>query len=194
MRSLPEPYEKKKIEGDSLALQIWEDVVQSMSQFTDDSIFSKFTPPEELLAHIRPIAAAFAQLHFTPLPPMKVVYKSDLYSIFYFSIIAGVQIFIRQRSILKNHQPYTVRTAPIELREAKNLVMKQLTEGIKVFPPVNQIMDIFLNHTITERRLERLPLKHTEFDSQKFNKFMPVTLLWGYLFANEVIIDQAFHS
>ena len=69
-----------------------------------------------------------------------------------------------------------------------------LTEGIKVFPPVNQIMDIFLNHTITERRLERLPLKHTEFDSQKFNKFMPVTLLWGYLFANEVIIDQAFHS
>jgi hypothetical protein len=68
--------------------------------------------------------------------------------------------------------------------------MQELTQGIKVFPPLNQVMDIFLSHLITPRRLERLPLKNYEFDSGKFDKFLPVTLLWGYLFAQEILIDK----
>lgn len=189
MRNLPEQPERI-IEDNTLALQIWEDVVSSMSQFTHDSNVSKFTPPDEVLHYIRPTAAAFTQLHFTPLPPIKDVYKSQLYGLFYFSILFGTQMYIRQRALIKNHSPYTIRIDPKDIREAKHHVMKQLTEGIKVFPPINQTMDIFLTHILTPRRIERLPLKNSEFDRTKFDKFMPVTLLWGYLFAREIIVDR----
>jgi hypothetical protein len=190
MRTLPEQSEQNIQQNDSLASQILEDVVCSMSQYTDDSISPKFLPPEELLIQIRPVAAAFALLHFIPLPPTKEIYKSHLYALFYFSIICGIQMYIKERAIAKHNAPYTLRTNHDLIRDAKNTVMKHLTEGIKVLPPINQTMDIFLSYIITPRRLERLPLKNTEFDTTKFHKFMPVTLLWGYLFAKEIIIDR----
>lgn len=191
MRNLTEPEQKQKeLQPDMLALQIWEDVVYSMSQYTDDNILPKFLPPEEILVHVRPIAAAFALLHFTPLPPMKEIYKSHLYSLFYFSIICGIQMYLKERALTKDSAPYRIDTNSLNIREAKNMVMRQLTEGTKVFPPINKTMDIFLTHILTQRRLERLPIRNAEFDSSKFDKFMPVTLLWGYLFASFVILDK----
>lgn len=187
MRNLPEQNEQLL---DPLASQIWEDVVHSMTQYTNDSAASKFLPPEELLIHIRPIAAAFAQLHYTPLPPMKDIYKSHLYALFYLSIICGVQMFLKERAIRTQYTPYMLKVSSHAIRDAKRMVMQQLSEGIKVFPPINHTMDIFLSHMLTPRRLHRLPLKNAAFDQEKFDKFMPVTLLWGYLFAREVIQDQ----
>jgi hypothetical protein len=179
MRSLPEP----------IALQIWEDVVTSMSQYTNDNIAPKFLPPEEILTYIRPVAAVFAQLHFTPLPPLKKIYKSHLYALFYLSIICGIQMYVKERALLKGYVPFNFQTDRVFIRGAKNTVTNQLTEGIKVTPPINQTMDIFLAHLLTSKRLEHLPIKNLEFDSTKFDRFMPVTLLWGYLFAREIIIN-----
>lgn len=190
MRSLPEPSEKELLRGDIQATQIWETVVLSMSQYANDSIHSKFIPTEELLNIIRPVAAAFSTLHYTPIPPLKEIYKSRLYALFYFTIICGVQIYVKQRSIIKSHAPFVLKTDKTRLREAKNSVMKQLTEGIKVYPPVNQIMDLALSHISVSKRMDRLDIKNTEFDKQKFQKFISVTLLWGYLFAKEIIEDR----
>ncbi len=187
MKSLPDSNEQLL---DPMASQIWEDVVYSMNQFTNDSMTSKFLPPEEMLSAIRPIAASFALLHYTPLPTMKEIYKSHLYALFYLSIVCGIQMFVKERGIRKHNAPYQINADSNTVRDAKNNVMKQLAEGIKVFPPINQTMDIFLTHILTPRRIERLPLHDREFDSAKFDKFMPVTLLWGYLFAREIIIDK----
>lgn len=188
MKSLPADPNEQLL--DPMASQIWEEVVISMTQFTHDSVTSKFLPPEDLLVYIRPIAASFALLHYTPLPTMKEIYKSHLYGLFYLSIVCGIQMFLKERAIRKQYAPYAIQTDQNLVRDAKNNVMKQLAEGIKVFPPINQTMDIFLTHMLTPRRLERLPIQDREFDSAKFDKFMPVTLLWGYLFAREVIVDK----
>jgi hypothetical protein len=161
-----------------------------MNEYTDDSISSKFLPPEEILIYVRPIAAAFAQLLYTPLPAKKELHKSHIYALFYLLIICGIQMYIKERSITKRQAPYRIELDRRYIREAKTKVMQELTQGIKVFPPLNQVMDIFLSHLITPRRLERLPLKNYEFDSGKFDKFLPVTLLWGYLFAQEILIDK----
>lgn len=190
MKSLPELPKLRKSENETITLRILEDVILSMSQFTNDSAFSKFIPPEEMLLHIRPVAAAFAQLHFTPIPPIQRIYKSHLYSLFYFSIICGIQIYVKYRSIINNHKPYIISLEQHRLRIAKNNVLRELTDGIKVFPPINQVMDIFLNYMVTKRMIGKLSIVNTELDIQKFHNFMPVTLLWGYLFAREVISDH----
>lgn len=188
MKTLPEPAEQQQ--QTILATRIWEDVVHSMHEYTHDSFSSKFLPPEEMLTYVRPIAAAFAQLQYTPLPTKREIYKSHLYALFYFLIICGIQMYLKERSITKNHAPYAIETNEAHVRRVKTNVMQELTEGIKVFPPLNHVMDIMLTHLVTPRRLERLPLKNFEFDSAKFDKFLPVTLLWGYLFARGIIIDK----
>lgn len=188
MKSLPN---LKEFENDTgLANQIWEDVVQSMTEYTHDNTTSKFIPPEEMLIHIRPIAAAFSLLHYTPLPTIKEIYKSHLYSLFCFSIICGTQMYIKERSIYTQHAPFVLELDPLYIREAKNKVIRQLTDGIKVFSPINEAMDIFLTNLLHPHRLEHLPLKNAEFDRSKFDMFMPVTLLWGYLFAKEIILSR----
>ncbi len=189
MKSLPDLPELRNSEVEAIAMRILEEVILSMSQFTSDSAFSKFIPPEEMLLHIRPVAAAFTQLHFTPIPPLRKIYKSHLYSLFYFSIICGIQIYTKYRSIINNHRPYIISLEQTRLRIAKNNVMKELTEGVKVFPPINQVMDIFLSYMVTKRMIGKLSIVNTNLDIQKFHNFMPVTLMWGYLFAREIIND-----
>lgn len=190
MSNLPEPSKHKIYQNPILALRIWEEVVNSMTQYTNDSVSSKFMPAEELLVFIRPVAAAFALMHFTPMPPVKEIYKSHLYSLFYFSIICGIQVYLKERNLIKGYAPFSFVTDTASLIQAKHKIMKQLTDGIQVLPPVNQTMDILLSHLITPRRLLRIPLKNTEFDSAKFDKFMPVTILWGYLFAKEIVSEN----
>lgn len=187
MRNLPDQSEPQP---NLVASQIWENVVYSMGQYTNDSISSKFFPPEEVLLYIRPVAAAFAQLLYTPLPSMKDIYKSHLYGLLYFAMICGIQMYIKERALIKKSAPYSFITDSRNIRTAKNNVMRQLTDGIKVIPPINHTMDIFLSHLITPKRLSKLPIKNLEFDKNKFDKFMPVTLLWGYLFAREIIVER----
>lgn len=189
MRNLPE-VSNREIFNSVEADKIWEAVVLSMSKYTHDSVHSKFMPSEELLNVIRPVAAAFSLIHFTPFPTIKEIYKSRLYTLFYFTIICGIQIYIQQRSFLKQGAPFEIQTDTYKLREAKNKAMKQLTEGMKIYPPVNLLIDLALSNIASAKRIAHLSIKQTEFDNQKLKKFLPVTLLWGYLFAEFTILDK----
>ncbi len=189
MKSLPEFINPRSIETENIAFLITQEVIMSMSQFTNDSYFSKFIPPEELLIHIRPIAAAFAQIHFTPLPPMNKIYKSQLYALFYFSIMYGIQIYIKYRSITHDHKPFIITTDQSKLRTARIKAAKELIDGVRVYPPINQVIDHFIKYIITKKMTNKLTIQGLEFDSSKFQSFVPITLLWGYIFVKEIIID-----
>lgn len=186
MRKLPK---KESYSTDPVALQVWEDVIYSMDQYTHDSTVSKFFLPEELTTHCKSNAAIFAQLHFSPIPSTKEVLKSRLFGLFYLSMTCGIQIFLKERAIFTNNSPYLMQTDPKEIREAKRKTLKQLQDGVEIFHPITEVLELFMMQlSPTKEKMKRFN-KNRDFNEELFDKLLPITLIWGYLFAREMILD-----
>lgn len=188
MKRLPSKEEEQAI--DPTVQRIWEDIVYSMDQYTNDSTLSKFYLPEDILAHCRSAAGVFAQLLYTPIPSKDEVKRSRLFGLLYLSMTCGVQIFLKERSMTKGYVPYRVLQDDAILREARNHVGKMLSEGIKVQPPVSQVMELFLEQLSTDHYVRRMSMRGREFNAEKFENLLPAAIMWGYLLSQELIIDE----
>lgn len=187
MKRLPSNEEQ---EIDPTVNRIWEEIVYSMDQYTHDSNLSKFYLPEGILIHCRSAAEIFAQLLYTPIPSKEEARRTRLYGLLYLSMTCGVQIFLKERSLSKPYAPYRIHTDPDLIRIVRNNVGKLLSEGIKVQPPVSQVMEIFISNLNTEQYVKRLSLRGKEFDAEKFDNLLPAAIMWGYLFAKELVADE----
>lgn len=185
MKSLPE----EQYIVDPLAERVYEDVVCAMEQYTDDSPYSKFYLPEPLLSHCRQTASIFAQIHYAPLLTHNEAKKTRLFALLLLSITCGAQIYIKERSIFTNYAPYHVRAEAQTIKDVKHRVTKMLFDGATILETTDQVMKIFLDHMVTPRIIRRLALPEHDFDNEKFDRFMPASILWGYLFAKEMISD-----
>ncbi len=185
MKRLP----KEQITIDPLALQIWEEVVYSMDTYTNDSHVSKFYLPEELTKHCRLVAAAFAQIHYAPIPTTEQVMKTRLFGLFYLTIMCGIQAYLKERAIFTSYAPYTIQNDEKAIRELKNKIMHDLEEGVPVEAPLSEVMDLFLNQLTPMKQKIVKQTKNRIFHEDLFDKFLPMILVWGYLFAKEMVLD-----
>ena len=187
MKRLPN---KEEQQIDPSVQRIWEEIVYSMDQYTNDSVLSKFYLPEEILAHCRSAANIFAQLLYTPIPSPTEIQKTRLYGMLYLSMACGVQIYLKERSLTKGFLPYRITKDESIIRIARNKVGKVLSEGIKVQPPVSQVMELFITQLNTEQYVRRFSIRGREFNSEKFENLLPAAIMWGYLIAQELVIDE----
>lgn len=186
MRRLP----KEQISAiDPLALRIYEEVVCSMEQYTHDSILSKFYLPEHFLKHCRQTASIFAQIHYAPLLEPEKAVKSRIFGLFFLSMNCGAQIFFKERSIFTNFAPYSLYSEEDVVRDIKHRVTKMLFDGTTILETTDQAMKIFLEQLVTPKVVRRLDVFDHDFDIEKFDRFMPASILWGYLFAKEMVIE-----
>ncbi|HVZ58615.1 MAG TPA: hypothetical protein VG935_02585 [Patescibacteria group bacterium] len=169
--------------------RIWDEIVDSMDQYTNDSQVSKFYLPEELLIHCHKAANIFTQLLYTPIPSPEEVKKTRLFGMLYLSMSCGVQIYLKERSLNKGYLPYKISNEEKYIRDARHKVGKTLSEGIKVQPPVSQVMELFITQLNTQQYIRRFSLKGREFNVEKFENLLPAAIMWGYLFAKELVID-----
>lgn len=185
MKRLPE----QEVEIDPIAKRVYEDVVCSMEQYTNDSMFSKFYLPEPLVSHSRTTASIFTQIHYAPLLTHDEAVRTRLFGLLLLSIICGAQIYLKERSIFTNFAPYRVRSDKETIKDIKHRVTKMLFDGATILETTDQVMHLFLAHMVTPRTMRRLAVSDHDFDSEKFDRFMPASILWGYLFAKEMILD-----
>lgn len=186
MKRLPK---KESYSTDPMALQVWEDVIYSMDQYTHDSTLSKFFMPEEITLHCKETAAIFAQLHFSPIPTTKEVMKTKLFGLFYLAMTCGVQIYLKERAIFTNYLPYVIQNDLQEIRVAKKKTLKQLEDGVEIFQPITDVLELFMQQLVPTKEKMKRHNKNRDFNEELFDKILPITLIWGYLFAREMILD-----
>lgn len=186
MKRLPDQEEQVI---NSTVQRIWEDIVYSMDQYTNDSTLSKFYLPEEIIKHCHNAANIFTQLLYSPIPTPEEAKKTRLYAMIHLAMTCGVQIYLKERSLKKGYSPYKISKDEEVIREARNRIGKILSEGIKVKPPVSQVMELFITQLNTPHYLRRFPLKGYEFNSEKFDNLLPAAIMWGYLLTQELVLD-----
>ncbi|MEK7605145.1 MAG: hypothetical protein AAB478_01335 [Patescibacteria group bacterium] len=187
MKRLPSKQEQQL---DPSVQRIWEDIVYSMDQYTHDSALSKFYLPEDLLVHCRKASNIFSQLLYNPIPSPEEVSRTRLYGMLYLSMTGGVQIYLKERSLTKGYLPYRIRKEDEDIRLARQKIGRTLSEGIKVQPPVSQVMELFITHLNTQQYIRRFSLRGREFNVDKFENLLPAAIMWGYLFAKELVVDE----
>lgn len=171
------------------ANSIWEHIVHSMDQYTHDSHLSKFYLPEEIVPHCREAASIFTQVHYAPIISTEDAYKSRLYSFFLLATLCGVQIYLKERSVLNKMPDYSVNINQDAIHDAKRKVSRQLFDGAVILETIDQVMSLFLTQLMMLRQKRRFNIKDHDFDEEKFDRFLPASILWGYLFAKEVVTD-----
>ncbi len=186
MKQLPSQQELQTTNS-SVAQTLWEEVVYSMDQFTSDSAVSKFFMPEELLDESRPIAAAFAMLHFSPFPTVKDIYKTKLYSIFLFAITCGTQTYLKEQSVIGNSGNFVFEKDSQRIRYIKNTILRRLVDGVSICEPIDEVMTLFLKELLPLKQQLGTSRTGAFFNEEMFDQFLPITLAWGYLFAKEML-------
>jgi len=187
MRRLPD---KEEQVIDPAVQRIWEEIIYSMDQYTHDSSLSKFYLPEEILSHCRSAANIFTQLLYTPIPSPTEVQKTRLYGMLHLTMTCGVQIYLKERALTKGYLPYRITTDDKTIRSARNKIGRLLSEGIKVQPPVSQVMELFITQLNTDHYIRRFSMKGREFNAEKFENLLPAAIMWGFLLAQELIINE----
>lgn len=162
-----------------------------MDQYTHDSALSKFYLPEDLLIHCRKASTIFSQLLYNPIPSHEEISRTRLYGMLYLSMTGGVQIYLKERSLTKGYLPYRVLKEDEDIRLARQKVGRTLSEGIKVQPPVSQVMELFITHLNTQQYIRRFSLRGREFNADKFENLLPAAIMWGYLFAKELVVYES---
>lgn len=187
MKRLPEQEEEQL---DPTVNRIWEDIVYSMDQYTNDSALSKFYLPEDILIHCRTAANIFTQLLYTPIPTKEQVSKSRAYGLLYLAMTCGVQIFLKERIMTKGYVPYKIVIDDDIIRTSRNKVGRILSEGIKVQSPVSQVMELFIEELTREHYTKRMTIRNHEFNAEKFDNLLPAAIMWGYLLTQELLVDE----
>lgn len=186
MKSLPDKEDASIMHPHSL--RIWEEIVSSMDQYTNDSPKSKFYLPEELLSLVEHAAITFTQILYMPIPNRKSARRSKLFDLFYLAMTCGVHIYLKEQRLNHGYMPYLVQGDQSILREVRNSVGKTLTEGVTVVAPVSEIMQIVVDELQSDTYLKHFPIKNREFNVEKFHNLLPAAVMWGYLTAKELVL------
>ena len=51
-------------------------------------------------------------------------------------------------------------------------------------------MELFITHLNTQQYIRRFSLRGREFNVDKFENLLPAAIMWGYLFAKELVVDE----
>lgn len=171
------------------AQRIWEDIIYSMDQYTNDSMQSKFYLPESIQAHCSQASVIFTQLLYNPIPRPEKIKRTRLFTMMQLAMTCGVQIYLKERMLNKGFSPYKISNDEKIIREARREIGKSLSKGIKVKPPVSQVMELFITELNTPRYLRKFYIKGHKFNSDKFDNLLPAAIMWGYLLIQRLLID-----
>lgn len=182
----------KKLEKGNLAdpnaRQLWNEIVCSLEEYTDDGVVAKFFTPEELILQARTMAVALSSSLYTPELSLKEVLESDIYHTVFITAVWGIQAYIKEGLVLKNHTTYTVKTIDTkDLEEIRNESFQKLTKEIQV-PAVIQALFEAYKETFSNKTAEiHFTLPDKTFHREKLFHILQVAFYWGYLFGQETI-------
>lgn len=170
------------------ARQLWNEIVCSLEEYTDDGVVAKFFTPEELILQARTMAVALASSLYTPELSLEEALESDLYHSVFLTAVWGIQAYIKEGLVLKNHTTYTLVTNNTEvLEKIRNESFQELTKEIRV-PAVIQTLFEAYKETFNDKTAQiHFPLPSKTFHKERLPHMLQVAFFWGYLFGKETI-------
>lgn len=166
------------------------EIMNSLSEYTDDNVVSKFFLPDEISHACYVAAGAMSSVVYIPLLESNEIENYPLLNLYFIAITYGFQIFLKERSHTTNSAPYKFPQNQKIISKARQKVFKQAEKGkLTSTDLAATVISIFTKHMNRTVQKQEYVKRDRPIDEEKFNTYIGIALYWGYNFAKEVIIE-----
>lgn len=174
-----------------LSRQIWNEIVASLEEYTDDNIVAKFFSPEPLVLQCRIMAAALTAALYDDEITQEELLDTPAYHILFTATIWGVQTYSKEWLFVQNHTTFVLaKNTQEELAETRSDVLKQLTEKIIISDAAQDVLQAYYAKFILNGSEEEYAIRNKKFNKEQFNNTLKTALYWGYLFGKATIATK----
>lgn len=192
---MSKPTSKNTEQLEDQALVIANEIFNLINEYTHDSNVSKFFLTDEIASACYSLTAGFASVIYTPaLTPGQTI-DAALLSFLYALMTYGFNIYLRERSLRTNSQPYTLPYDKKLVRQAQKNTLSRTSKGeLKSTPLADNIIAIIIENIGTQMDMKEFSLKDHRLNKRKFEEYVKLSLYWGYNFAEELIDKKQYQK
>lgn len=179
---------ENKAQLEDQALVIANEIFNLINEYTHDSYVSKFFLTDEIASACYGLTAGFASVIYTPaLSPDETV-DATMLSFLYALMTYGFNIYLKERSLRTNSEPYLLPHEKKIIRNAQKKALDRTAKGDLFSTPLaDNIIAIILENTETQLDITEFKLKGHRLNKRKFWDYVKLSLYWGYNFAEELL-------
>jgi hypothetical protein len=170
------------------ALLIANEIFNLINQYTNDSPVSRFFLADEVASACYGLTAGFTSVIYTPILSPETTVDSTLLSFLYALMTYGFNIYLKERSLKTNSQPYRIPYDKKIVKKAQKDTLSHTAKGELISTPLaDNIIAIIIENISTQMDLSEFAIKGHRMNKRKFWDYVKLSLYWGYNFAGELV-------
>lgn len=177
------------------ALVIANEIFGLINEYTNDSHVSKFFLTDEIASTCYSLTAGFTSVVYTPSLEPDQTGDATLLSFLYALLTYGFNIYLKERSLRTNSQPYTLPVDKKIIKQAQKDTLSRTTKGDLISTPLaDNIIAIIIENIATQMDLYEFEITGRRLKKRKFWEYVKLSLYWGYNFAGELVDNKHYQA
>ncbi len=177
-----------KAQLEDQALIIANEIFNLINEYTHDSNVSKFFLTDEIASACYSLTAGFTSVVYTPVLTPEETIDSTLLSFLYALMTYGFNIYIKERSLKTNSQPYRLPYKKTVVTKAQKLTLSRTAKGDLLSTPLaDNIIALIIENIQSQMDLKEFVIPTHRMNKRKFWDYVKLSLYWGYNFASELL-------
>jgi hypothetical protein len=173
------------------ALLIANEIFNLINEHTNDSYVSKFFLTDEIASACYGLTAGFTSVVYTPSLNPETTVDATMLSFLYALMTYGFNIYLKERSLRTNSQPYRMPYDKKLVRKAQKDTLSRTAKGdLHSTPLADNIIAIIIENIHTQMSLKEFALRGHRLNKRKFWDYAKLSLYWGYNFAGELLAEH----
>jgi hypothetical protein len=185
---MAKPTSKDKTHLEDQALFIANEIFNLINEYTNDSYVSKFFLTDEIANECYSLTAGFTSVIYTPTLTPEQTVDASMLSFLYALMTYGFNIYLKERSLKTNSQPYRLPWEKAIVKKAQKVTLTRTTKGDLLSTPLaDNIIALIIENINTQMDLTEFVIPGHRMNKRKFWDYVKLSLYWGYNFAGELI-------
>jgi hypothetical protein len=179
---------KEKNELEDQALIIANEIFNLINEYTNDSYVSKFFLTDEIATACYSLTAGFTSVIYTPALDPEETIDATMLSFLYALMTYGFNIYLKERSLKTNSQPYRMPYEKTIVKKAQKVTLTRTTKGNLLSTPLaDNIIALITENIRNQMDMSEFTIQGHRMNKRKFWDYVKLSLYWGYNFAGELI-------
>jgi hypothetical protein len=185
---MADPTPKNKTQLEDQALIIANEIFDLINEYTHDSHVSKFFLTDEVATACYSLTAGFASVVYTPILDPEQTVDAMLLSFFYALMTYGFNIYLKERSLKTNSQPYRMPSEKSVVKKAQKTTLTRTAKGDLISTPLaDNIIALIIENIQNQMDINEFTIPGHRMNKRKFWDYVKLSLYWGYNFAGELL-------
>ncbi|HSX09308.1 MAG TPA: hypothetical protein VLF93_04090 [Candidatus Saccharimonadales bacterium] len=177
------------------ALLIANEIFDLINEYTHDSQVSKFFLSDEVATACYSLTAGFTSVVYTPALDPETTVDATMLSFLYALMTYGFNIYLRERSLRTNSEPYRMPYDKKSIKKAQKNTLSRTAKGELISTPLaDNIIAIIIENSMTQLDLNEFTLRGHRLNKRKFWDYVKLSLYWGYNFAAELLDENHYQK